>query len=197
MTKFIVIEGSDFSGKSTQVDLLVERLRAEDKTVAQFKEPGGTEVGEVIRELFARDDLNHYSRYLLMEASRCELSIHIAALMVSKKYDYIICDRWRMSTDIYQGIVQGIDLELMQVVKTYVPTITPVMTIVLDVDDSDILKRSGSRKDDTDYAQSLTDSLMTISEAYRQLAVAPKHVLIAPGSLNAMHENVYKQLMEL
>lgn len=99
---FITLEGLDGAGKSTHVQWLVEQLQSRGLTVVSTREPGGTVLGEQLRELVLTQSMNLKTETLLMFAGRCE---HIEtvirpALLAGK---WVVCDRFTDATYAYQG----------------------------------------------------------------------------------------------
>lgn len=99
---FIVLEGLDGSGKSTQKELLMEYLMAilPDKDIVGIREPGSTVLGEKIRTLILTNKMEHYTRALLYAASRWELSKQIDLWL--KEGKIVVCDRYFYSSLAYQ-----------------------------------------------------------------------------------------------
>tara|TARA_B100000029_G_scaffold515252_1_gene621360 strand:- start:7059 stop:7715 length:657 start_codon:yes stop_codon:yes gene_type:complete len=140
---FITIEGGDGVGKTTHCDLLSESLRKADFEVVNVREPGGTLIGEQIREIVK----NNYTpsaitELLLFEAARSEL-IHkvITPAIYNKKI--IIADRFMDSTVAYQGYGRGIPLDNINIInKISTNNITPDLSILLNSPVSISLERS-------------------------------------------------------
>jgi len=134
---FITFEGTEGSGKSTQVVLLVRRLIGLGHKVHSLREPGGTPIGEEIRHTLKHSNVNHNMTFeaelLLMNASRAQLVrevIHPAL----KNGDIIVCDRFYDSTTAYQGYGRGLDLELVrQTIRCAVGETRPDLTLLLTV----------------------------------------------------------------
>ena len=116
---FIVFEGIDGVGKSTQIDLLTNRLMELGFGVVATREPGGTEIGEKIRELLKSDHpMGDRSELLLMLASRSQHvdSVIRPALEVGKM---VVCDRFEASTFAYQGYGRGMDLTQLRALNEF------------------------------------------------------------------------------
>ena len=114
--KLIVFEGIDFTGKSTQAGLLAKRLQENDHDVAVTREPGGTPIGERVREiLLAREnaELLPLSELLLFIISRAQLYTEVIepSLQAGK---VVLASRHRLSSMAYQGYGRGIDLVLVR-----------------------------------------------------------------------------------
>jgi len=106
--KFITFEGIDGAGKSSHVEWLAERLRASGKTVRVTREPGGTVLGERLRELLLNTPMHLETETLLMFAARRE---HLAQVIepALERGEWVVCDRFTDATFAYQGGGRGLD----------------------------------------------------------------------------------------
>ncbi|MEE9542016.1 MAG: dTMP kinase [Candidatus Bipolaricaulota bacterium] len=114
--KLIVFEGIDFTGKSTQVELLANYLRRNNLTVTTTHEPGGTPLGEKLRKIILsrrNDELLPFSELLLLITSRAQLCSEIIEPALHMGH-VVISSRYRFSSIAYQGYGRGIDLGLVQ-----------------------------------------------------------------------------------
>jgi dTMP kinase len=108
---FITFEGVDGSGKSTQARLLAERLRSEGREVVETREPGGTALGELIRELIlAGERISPWAEATLFTAARAQLVDEVIRPAQAQGAD-VICDRYIDSSLAYQGIARGLGVE--------------------------------------------------------------------------------------
>lgn len=147
---FITLEGGEGSGKSTQAHALAERLRAASFPVTVTREPGGTSLGEVVRELLKRPALARRVYIALAETStwskidpRAELFLFEAARaqLVSQvvrpaldRGETVICDRFTDSTLAYQGYGRGLDLDIIHTVNDFAAQgLRPDLTVLLDL----------------------------------------------------------------
>jgi dTMP kinase len=134
---FITFEGGEGAGKSTQIGLLADRLRARGQCVTTLREPGGTTVGDRVRDLLldpAHTGLDPRAELLLYEASRAEL---VAEQIVPRidSGDVVLCDRFTDSTLAYQGYGRGLDLDGIRALNDWATgAVVPDVTILLDVD---------------------------------------------------------------
>src|SRR3989475_12379487 len=116
---FITFEGTEGSGKTTQISLLAERLRFLGRHVRTVREPGGTPIGEEIRHTLkhssANDAMTAEAELLLMNASRAQLVRELIRPALANG-EIVICDRFYDSTTAYQGYGRGVDLELVRTV---------------------------------------------------------------------------------
>ncbi len=133
---FITLEGIEGSGKSLQARLLVERLRQQGLRVVQTHEPGGTPLGDQLREIvLLRDDLHPTDRAeaLLMCTARAQL---VATLIkpALERGEVVVSDRFADSTLAYQGAGRGLDIaELKSVISFATAGLRPDMTLLLDL----------------------------------------------------------------
>jgi len=134
---FITLEGTEASGKSTQLTLLAERLRALGYAVCALREPGGTPIGEEIRHtlMHSRENgaMTPETELLLMNASRAQLVREIIrpALAAGK---IVLCDRFYDSTTAYQGYGRQLDLKLVKaMIDVAVGETRPALTLLLMV----------------------------------------------------------------
>ncbi|MCF7848851.1 MAG: dTMP kinase [Kiritimatiellales bacterium] len=136
--KFITFEGPDGSGKSTQVRLLAERLKAQCITVHCTREPGGTATGEAIRNILQHDAVDEAlgarTELLLFAASRAQL-MNFKILPALERGDWIICDRFIDSTMAYQGYGRGLPLDTLNSINHFaIGGRKPDVTLLLDLD---------------------------------------------------------------
>jgi dTMP kinase len=114
---FITFEGTEGSGKSTQIDILAQHLHAEGYVVRKYREPGGTPIGEEIRHTLKHSNANHAmtaeTELLLMNASRAQL-VREAIRPALAAGAIVLCDRFYDSTVAYQGYGRGLDLAMVR-----------------------------------------------------------------------------------
>lgn len=133
--RFVVLEGGDGAGKSAVQAALVERLRADGRDVLATREPGGTELGERIRELvLAQSSVGDaLSELLLFEAARA----HLVATVIRPALErgaVVVCDRFAASSVAYQGYGRGLGRELVEQANAIATGgLTPDVTLLLDV----------------------------------------------------------------
>ena len=133
---FISFEGIDGCGKSTQVKILMDRLQEEGNECILVREPGGTEISELIRDILLSNknlDLSSRTEALLMTASRAQLTKQkiIPALSSGK---CVIADRFSDSTLAYQGGGRGLDIKwLIELNRFATNNLNPDVTFLLDL----------------------------------------------------------------
>jgi dTMP kinase len=134
---FITFEGTEGAGKSTQITLLAERLRAMGKTVRTLREPGGTPIGEEIRHTLKHSDVNHNmtpeTELLLMNASRAQLVREVIQPALAAG-EVVLCDRFFDSTLVYQGFGRGLNMDIVrQIISCAIGGVLPNLTLLLMV----------------------------------------------------------------
>lgn len=132
--RFITFEGIDGAGKSTQIALVQERLRAHGVDVLRTREPGGTEVGERLRELVLHQKMSERTETLLMFAARAE---HVDKVIEPALAEgrWVLCDRFTDATFAYQAGGRRMNPELIAVLEWWVhPQLQPDVTLLFDID---------------------------------------------------------------
>lgn len=134
---FISFEGSEGSGKTTQIDRLASKLEERGEDVLVTREPGGTDIGEDIRHLLKHnnngDQMCPETELLLFAASRAQLvrQVIVPALAEGK---IVLCDRFLDSTTVYQGVARQLSSEPVHVINAFaVGDMQPDLTVILDI----------------------------------------------------------------
>jgi dTMP kinase len=168
--RFVVLEGGDASGKSTQVGRLVARLEAAGRSVVETFEPGGTGAGRQIRALVLDADdteIDARTEALLMAADRAQ---HIAEVVrpALARGEWVVSDRHVPSTLAYQGVGRALDVaELEQLSGWATAGLAPDLVVVLDVPD-DV---AAARRSVGDRMEREAESFHAqVRAAYRELA---------------------------
>ncbi len=145
---FVTFEGPDGSGKSTQVRLLVERLRALGYPVLHNAEPGGTRIGQQIRAILldaANQELCARSELLLMFAARAQ-NVEEAILPALDAGQIVVSDRFTDSTLAYQGAARGLGEHMVREVNRIAcQGLVPDLTLCIDIDEATGLARAHRR----------------------------------------------------
>ncbi len=131
--KFITFEGIDGAGKSSHVEWLAEWLRAKGLTIHVTREPGGTPLGEKLREMLLNDPMHLETETLLMFAARRE---HLARVIepALARGEWVVCDRFSDATYAYQGGGRGLDRTKFQILEHWVHDhVQPNMTLLFDL----------------------------------------------------------------
>jgi len=144
----ITLEGIEGSGKSTQCERLVELLKQHGHCVKVFREPGGTPVGEAIRNILLHPDgdVAEITELFLFEAARHQLVTGKIKPALANG-DIVILDRFYDATTAYQGYGRGLDLDvILQMTRYACGGVVPDLTILLDIDPEIGLRRCVKRK---------------------------------------------------
>ena len=145
---FITFEGIDFCGKSTQVELLKKYLLENKKEVEIIREPGGTEISEIIRPIIL--DKKHYKMFMeteifLFSAARAQLVREKIRPYLNNNY-FVISDRFHDSTTAYQGYGRGISLELVNHINSLaIGDTIPDITFFIDIPVEEAEKRKQAK----------------------------------------------------
>jgi dTMP kinase len=174
--KFITFEGGEGTGKSTQANLLANRLRALGIGVVVTREPGGSAGAEAIRHVIlsgAAKPLGPYAETILFAAARADhVTQTIAPARAAGKW--VISDRFADSTRIYQGVLGNVDARVIRgLERLTISEGTPDLTVVLDVPAEQGLARAAQRRGSgaVDRFESETlDFHKKLREAYVELA---------------------------
>ena len=155
---FITFEGIDGCGKSTQIRLLREYLEAKGKDVLLIREPGGTTVGEKIREVLLEkknDSMDVLTELLLFEAARAQITKE-KILPAVDEGKVVICDRFFDSTTAYQGYARGLGTGITDSLNLIASSgREPDITFLLDISPEDALRRREGRGEAEDRLESL------------------------------------------
>jgi len=168
---FITFEGVDGSGKSTQARLLVEWLRGRGLETILVREPGGTPLGEKIRELLLshKHVPNERAEVLLYMASRAQLTEKIVIPTLKKKA-IVVADRYADSSLVYQGMARKLGAEIVQKLNLFATYgVKPDITFLIDVPIYTALERLNSKKKDRLENEGI-DFLERVAIAYKKLA---------------------------
>ncbi len=141
---FISLEGPDGSGKTTQIALLAEYLRAQGYTVILGREPGGTAIGDQIREILhnlKNAGIDPHTEFLLYAASRAQVVHELIRPHLAQGH-IVLADRYIDSTFAYQGYGRGLDLDALRRITTFATGgLLPDCTFYLDLDAAQALER--------------------------------------------------------
>ncbi|HKT44789.1 MAG TPA: dTMP kinase [Gaiellaceae bacterium] len=178
---FVTFEGVDGSGKSTQAELLRDALAAEGREVVLTREPGGTEVGERVRELVLNGpEMTPWAEAALFAAARAELVATVIRPALERGAD-VIADRYVDSSLAYQGIARGVGVEhVLELNLHVVQGLMPDLTVLLLLDPGE----AGGRVAVPDRLEREGVELQRrVDAAYRELAERfPERIVAVDGA---------------
>jgi dTMP kinase len=197
---FITFEGSEGSGKSTQAQRLAARLQRSGVPHLLTREPGGTPIGESIRDLlqFAphNSNMTPETELLLFEASRSQLVREVIKPALERGM-CVIADRFFDSTTVYQGAARKLDRQMIERFNAFaVGDCTPDITFVLDVNAATAESRMQREPRKADrMEQQPADFYERVREGYRELAMhTPKRIVMVAASDDV--DEIEKQIWE-
>jgi dTMP kinase len=166
---FVTFEGLDGSGTTTQSELLRQHLEDAGRDVVLTREPGGTELGERVRELVLGDTkISPWAEAALFAAARAELVAGVIQPALERGAD-VVCDRYLDSSLAYQGIARGLGVERVLALNLdAIRGTLPDVTFLLTVDLEEARRRSGPPGDRIEREGD--EFLRQVDEAYRELA---------------------------
>jgi dTMP kinase len=196
---FVTFEGVDGSGKSTQAQLLAERLRSEGREVVLTREPGGTPAGERIREILLHgDELAPWAEASLFAAARAQLVDEVIRPALARGAD-VVSDRYLDSSLAYQGLARGLGIErVLELNLLATSGLLPDRTFLLVLPPAEAAARRGRERDRIEReGLAFTEE---VDRAYREIArVFAQRVSLVDGSQNPedIAEIVRGQLRDL
>lgn len=206
---FISFEGTEGSGKSTQIIRLAEFLRAQDRAVRLLREPGGTPIGEEVRHTLKHSAVNEAmtaeAELLLMNASRAQLVGEIIRPALAAG-EVVLCDRFYDSTTAYQGYGRGLDLKMVKAMIDFAvgptrPDLTFLLHIPLDVSEARRQSRQADGAPQRDRIEQADRRFFErVEEGYKAIAAAePKRVRLvdATQSVEAVGAAIWQQVKPL
>ena len=180
---FVTFEGLDGSGKSTQAELLRRRCEAEGREVVLTREPGGTALGEGVRQLLlgGSDAIAPWSEAALFTAARAQLVEEVIRPALDGGAD-VICDRYLDSSLAYQGLARGLGIErVLQLNLEATGGLLPDVTFLLLVDPEESHARLEGERDRIEREDG--DFRARVDRAYRELAeLFPRRIVALDGA---------------
>jgi len=168
--KFITLEGMDGAGKSTHIPRIIEILKAQGHEVVSTREPGGTPLGERMRELLLHEAMHAETETLLMFAARRE---HIAQVIVPalERGAYVLSDRFTDATFAYQSGAKGVSADKVEILEQWVQgDLQPDITLLFDVPvEISVTRLAGARSPDK-FERESADFFTKIRNAYLERA---------------------------
>ncbi len=181
---FIVVEGIDGSGKTTQIKNLYEYLTSKGIPTTVTREPGGTVIGEKIRDIVldkAHKNMDAITEMLLIAASRAQ---HVVEFISAKQKAgvTVICDRYVLSSYVYQGVARGIELETVKKVNEYAMSgVIPDITFFINIDNEESVKRRSERQVNDRIENEDNSFHIKVCNGYREMVKHLDNVEIIDG----------------
>ncbi|TKJ38752.1 MAG: dTMP kinase [Planctomycetes bacterium B3_Pla] len=193
--KFIVLDGPDGCGKSTQAELLTRWLKDQGVPTGSFRDPGDTAIGEKIREILLNPEhlaMSTRTELLLYMAARAQLWAESIAPALQENR-CVVLDRWLSSTCAYQGYAGGFGADkVIGIAADCLERIWPDLTIILDVD---LNTASGRLDRQLDRMEAKGDGYhQKVRDGFLQLAKDRKDFLVVDATAEV--EKVHKSLIE-
>lgn len=177
--KFITLEGIDGAGKSTHLNWLAERLRSQGKHVLVTREPGGTPLGEALRELLLHQAMHLETEALLMFAARRE---HLDKVIIPalRAGTWVISDRFTDASFAYQGGGRGLDESKLNTLEQWVQQdLQPDLTLLFDVTLEVSRQRLSSNASLDRFEQEKQDFFQRVRDAYlKRAAQFPERIRV-------------------
>ena len=185
---FITLEGIEGVGKSTAVALVAETMQQLDYTVESTREPGGTVLGEDIRNLLLRTDrggMSSTAELLLMFAARAQ-HLHERIEPALRRGHCVVCDRFTDATYAYQGGGRGLDMALINAAEQIVhPGRKPDLTLLLDAPVEVALERARSRGASDRFERETLEFFTRVQTTYRERArIEPERIRVIDTSVS-------------
>jgi len=185
---FLTFEGVDWSGKSTQAELLAGWLRAQGRTVLSTREPGGTPVGEAVRDVVLHgDEMTPWAEAALYAAARAE-HVERALRPALDRGEDVVCDRYIESSVAYQGGARGLGVERVLELNLMVTRgLVPDRTFLVLLDPAEARRRGAGQPDRIEREGD--EFMRLVDEAYRSLAAASPERIVALDGTRAPEES--------
>ena len=186
---FITFEGTEGCGKSTQIKALAARLQSEGQVVVNTREPGGTALGEAVRNLLQHDEAGEgmcpEAELLLFTASRAQLTRERIQPAIDRG-EVVLCDRFMDSTTVYQGVARQIDSDAVATINRFaVGEARPDLTILIDLSPEAGMARVRARSNGQldRMEQEAIEFFQAVRAGYLKLAESePARFLVLDGS---------------
>lgn len=192
--KFITLEGVDGAGKSTHLSWLVNHLQAQGHIIVQTREPGGTPLGEKLRELLLHEPMHLETEALLMFAARREHLERVIKPAVARG-DWVVCDRFTDASFAYQGGGRGLSSEKLSQLENWVQDgFQPDLTLLFDLPiDIAAQRMAGAARQLDRFEQEKADFHQRVRDAYlTRAAQMPARVKVIDSRQTPEH--IQKQL---
>lgn len=194
--RFITLEGIDGAGKSTHLGWLRQRLETAGIRVTMTREPGGTPLGEAVRELIIGQEMNPETETLLVFAARRE---HLAQVILPalQRGEWVVCDRFTDATFAYQAGGRGVAPEKIAILEAWVQgDLQPDVTLLFDLPEAIARERMNKSRSLDRFERERAEFFASVRQAYLARAAA------APGRIRVIDaartlEEIKKSLEEV
>lgn len=200
---FITFEGIDGCGKSTQFMRVSEYFKETGRKFIVVREPGGTTVGEKIREILLdkkNDSMTSLAELMLYEAARAQITEEVIKPALEEGTS-VLCDRFFDSTSAYQGYARGLGSELTDTLnKIATAGVVPDMTFLLDLDTEVAYKRRNTRGEAEDRLEALGNSFQDkVRAGYLECAKKDDRIKVidASGTPDEIFEEIKRWLSKI
>ena len=194
---FVAFEGVEGVGKSTQAQLLAQRIRSElNREAVLTREPGGTPLAEELRKLVldANAPIDARTEALIMAAARAS---HVSQMVIPTMRNecFVICDRFAGSYLAYQGYGRGLELEILKIITHFASSgIEPDLTFFLDLDPLLALQRKREERDRIETES--PEFFARVAQGYSELAASNSWIMLdASLSIEDLHEEIFAQVL--
>lgn len=196
MSKFIVLDGLDGAGKSTQAKMLHKALEQDGIKTILTREPGGTKVANLIREILINEKMDELTEYLLFSASRRD---HIVNLInpALKRGETVICDRFIDSSWAYQPNInfntrKNVDVDVSDTEDNY---INPDIVFILDISPELAMERLNSRGNKNEFDKRSLDFFRNARTEYLDRVLYQTHYFLIDASRS--EEIIHQEILDI
>jgi dTMP kinase len=179
---FITVEGVDGAGKSSHSLAIADWLREHGLTVVETREPGGTPLGEQLREIILHQTMTPMTELLTVFAARAE---HLSQIIepALARGDWVVCDRFTDSTRAYQGGGRGMDADLIEQLAALThPHCNPDLTLIFDIDLAVAAARVQGRGAEDKFESAPQSFARSVQAAYHGIAAGePQRCMLING----------------
>lgn len=201
--KFITFEGVEGAGKTTNIEFIANKIRSAGHEILLTREPGGTKLGEAIRELLISKDypeMHHHTELLLMFAARAE-HLNKSIIPALTKGQWVLCDRFTDATYAYQGAGRNIDSADIATLETLVQRdLRPDITFLFDLEAEVGLKRATERGEKDRFEQQHINFFNKVRNKYLEMAKRDneRYIIIeAQHELSTVQNQITEELKKI
>lgn len=199
MAYFITVEGIDGAGKSTHLEFIQNYLNKKNILNKLTREPGGTEIGEKLRQLLLHDDMHVGTETLMMFAARHEHLVTVIQPALKSNIS-IICDRFTDASYAYQQGGKGINKSFIKLLEELVhPNLTPDLTFLFDLDPDTAHSRIFNERNLDKFEKQSSIFFNGVRKVYLELAEAHSrfHVIDSSQTIDQIQQIISKKLDQL